>query len=316
MKFDHILFPVDFSDHCRGLNSEVEWLAARFESRVTLMHVFEIPASWYGAGAGEASLITPECLRTFVELEEQRLKDYKLNVPEERMQRIIAEGGPAWNITNWANEHDVDLIMMGTRGLGKIRGLLMGSVAAKVIHDASCPVWTDAMLHSKDNESRRDYRTLVCAIDVTDEAIPLLRFTDTLAHELGAKAHVVHAVPEAETRPSKYLDFDIHSYVMDSVRVAISKLQREAGTAFPVSIKASRIADAVSDVALEQKADLVIIGRGKAHQTLGRLRTHAYQIIRDAPCPVLSCLPVRETPSIHPETQTISQKEEEEHTLG
>jgi nucleotide-binding universal stress UspA family protein len=290
MKFDHILFPVDFSDHCRGLNSEVEWLASRFGSRVTLLHVFEIPASWYGTG--EAPLIHPEFLRDFVASEEQRLNEYKLNVPEDRIQRIIAEGGPAWHITNFAKEHEVDLIVMGTRGLGNVRGFLMGSVAAKVIHDAASPVWTDALLHPQTGADRqRDYKRIVCAIDITEEAVPLLRFTDTLAREFEAKVHIAHGVPGAETRPSKYFDFDLHACLMDSARVAISKLQREAGTDFPVSIKAFRIADAVSEVAREQSADLVVIGRGKAQQTLGRLRTHAYQIIRDAPCPVLSYLP-------------------------
>jgi hypothetical protein len=56
MKIDHILFPVDFSNHSRALNSEVEWLAAQFNSRVTLLHVLEVPTSWYGTG--EATLMT------------------------------------------------------------------------------------------------------------------------------------------------------------------------------------------------------------------------------------------------------------------
>jgi hypothetical protein len=35
-------------------------------------------------------------------------------------------------------------------------------------------------------------------------------------------------------------------------------------------------------------ADLVLIGRGSISSTLGRLRTHAYQIIQRSPCPVIS----------------------------
>lgn len=297
MEFEHILFPIDFSDHSRGLNSEVEWLASHFGSRVTIMHVFEIPTSWYGTG--EVPLINPELLQAFGESERQRLKDYSLNLQEDRIQRITAEGAPAWQITNWINEHDVDLIMMGTRGLGKVRALLMGSVAAKVIHDVYCPVWTDSLLHSHSDGRQRDYKNLVCAIDVTDEAVSVLRFTNALARKFGAKVQVVHSVPEAETRPNKYFDFDLHSYLMDWARVALSKLQREAGTEFSVSIKASAIPSAVSEVVLEQKADLLVIGRGTVQQPLGRLRTHAYQIIRDAPCPVLSCLPA-------PKGQTLS----------
>ena len=45
MTFNRILFPIDFSEHSQKLNAQVEWLAARFNSTVTLMHVFEIPSS-------------------------------------------------------------------------------------------------------------------------------------------------------------------------------------------------------------------------------------------------------------------------------
>ena len=163
----------------------------------------------------------------------------------------------------------------------KRRGLLMGSVAAKVIHDASCSLSRCLAARGCKHDTAQ-LSNLVCAIDIDDEAVSVLRFTGALARELGATVHVVHGVPEAETRPAKYLDFDLHAYLMDSARVAISKLQREAGTEFPVSIKASPIANAVSDVAMQQNADLVIIGRGKAQQTLGRLRTHSTKLFESA----------------------------------
>lgn len=306
MKFNHILFPVDFSDHCRGLNPQVEWLANHFGSRVTLLHVFEIPVSWYGTA--EAPLLDPVCLRDFAEFQNQQLQEYTLNVSEDRIERILAEGSASWHITNWANEHDVDLIVMGTRGLGNVRGLLMGSVAAKVIHDASCPIWTDAFLHS--GRQQGGYKNIVCAIDLTEEAVPLLKFAHEISQDLGAKVHLIHGVPEAETRPSKYFDVDLHSYLTESARISISKLQREAGTEFPLTIKACRIADAVSTTALDQNADLVIIGCGRTREVFGRLRTHAYQIIRDAPCPVLSYLPARESAPVHGQDQDVGVNKE------
>jgi nucleotide-binding universal stress UspA family protein len=39
---------------------------------------------------------------------------------------------------------------------------------------------------------------------------------------------------------------------------------------------------------LHHNADLVVIGRGKLQEALGRLRTNAYAIIRQSPCPVVS----------------------------
>jgi hypothetical protein len=46
--FHHILFPIDFSDRCRAVGPFVNSLAERFDARLTLMHVVQIPAGWYG----------------------------------------------------------------------------------------------------------------------------------------------------------------------------------------------------------------------------------------------------------------------------
>ena len=43
-------------------------------------------------------------------------------------------------IADFANQHHCDLIIMGTRGLGTIKGMVLGSVATKVVHQANCPV--------------------------------------------------------------------------------------------------------------------------------------------------------------------------------
>lgn len=52
----------------------------------------------------------------------------------------VAIGEPAQVIVQYAREHRVDQVFMGTRGLGAVAGLIMGSVAAKVIHLCDVPV--------------------------------------------------------------------------------------------------------------------------------------------------------------------------------
>ena len=89
MKINHILFPVDFSGHSRALNGDVEWLASHFNSRVTLLHVFEVPSSWYGTG--EIPLIIGEDILACAEAEKQQLKNYVIKTSETRTQRISAE---------------------------------------------------------------------------------------------------------------------------------------------------------------------------------------------------------------------------------
>lgn len=284
MKFDHILFPTDFSERSVALNEQVEWLADRFGSRVTLLHVLEIPATWYGAS--EASLINIDCFDALRDSAEQRLKKYAIKVPESRLERITAEGDVAGHIIDVVNEGKVDLVVMGTHGYGALQGWILGSVTAKVLHNANCPVWTDSLFHARRNH--RTISSMLCGIELVDEAVSLLRFTSELAQSLGANVRLVHSVPELQTRPNKYFDFDLHRYLTESARVDIAKVQREAGTEFPLTVSGLGISHALAEAASEREPDLVVIGRGKAQKSWGRFQTHAYEIIRYAPCPVLS----------------------------
>jgi nucleotide-binding universal stress UspA family protein len=149
-------------------------------------------------------------------------------------------------------------------------------------------VWTNARLNLKDDSPAAGFANVVCGLELTDEAVPLLHFTKEVAKRFGATVRVVHSVPKMEVRPDKYFDFDLHRYLTESARVEISKLQREAGTDFPLTISDGRIATAVAEVARDEGADLIVVGRGKCQEPFGRLRTHTYGIIREAPCPVLS----------------------------
>jgi len=60
----------------------------------------------------------------------------------ERIDTAVAEGDPAEQIINHAHARSVDLIVMGTRGLGQMKSMLLGSVSRKVINstDISCLV--------------------------------------------------------------------------------------------------------------------------------------------------------------------------------
>jgi nucleotide-binding universal stress UspA family protein len=64
----------------------------------------------------------------------------KLDALGVRYVHHIAIGDPAQVIAHFAREQKVDQIFMGTRGLGSVAGLLLGSVAAKVIHLSDAPV--------------------------------------------------------------------------------------------------------------------------------------------------------------------------------
>lgn len=51
---------------------------------------------------------------------------------------VVAEGDPASCILDTADSEQVDMIVLGSRGLGTLKGLLLGSVSQKVSHMAKC----------------------------------------------------------------------------------------------------------------------------------------------------------------------------------
>ncbi|SRR5712691_44503 len=68
----------------------------------------------------------------------------------------------------------------------------------------------------------------------------------------------------------------------------IESLQRKSRVRAPASIVIGEIASGLCEEAQNHQADLVVIGRGMVHDTPGRLGKHAYDIIRQAPCPVIN----------------------------
>ncbi|WP_455630604.1 universal stress protein [Megamonas sp.] len=57
-----------------------------------------------------------------------------------KVVKVYRTGDPAETITEYAKEIDADLIIMGSRGLGLVRGVLLGSVSKYVLEHTKCPV--------------------------------------------------------------------------------------------------------------------------------------------------------------------------------
>ena len=162
-----------------------------------------------------------------------------------------------------------------------------GSATAKVLHDTPCPVWT--VVHVEEAPAvAPDFANVLCAVDRTEDSIEIMRFACRLAQQNRGKLCPVHAVPGAEVAPEKYFDADLRLYLEQDARQAINQMQDAAGIAAQLCVGAGEVSHAVRDAALGHGADLLVIGRGHATRTLGRLRSNVYSIIREAPCPVIS----------------------------
>jgi len=288
MKYGRILFPVDFSDRCRAVAPFVSAIAKRDGALVTLATFIEAPIMWYGAA--EAPCIPEFSLPQWIEESKQGLASFATEFFAGVQTRIeVEEGEPGFSIPAFASISKTDLILMPTRGRGRFRAALLGSVAAKVLHDAECPVWTAAHAEAPPYPASPEWGNVVCAIDTTPEAPDLLRYAREIAESHGAKIHIVHAIPPlVEAGPEKYFNREFDIFLKQEARKKIGEMQKDAGTNFRLCIESGKTSAIVSAAAVEDQADLVLIGRGALARFGGTLRTNVYAIVRDSPCPVLT----------------------------
>lgn len=283
--FRHILFPVDFSERCRSVRPFVESMTQQFRSKLTLMHVVQIPTGYYGGMDGGYEILLD------VPAMEEAGKN-ELNVffePSDRVvDKVIKVGDPASEITEFAEQNQVDLVMIPTHGYGKFRSLLLGSVTAKVLHDAKCPVWTAVHTEEPDQAKHLGCKSIMGAIDLTPASAVLITRYVELARQFHAKLRLVHAVLGASADLHYGMDQALPRFLLQSAREEAARQQAEAGTNLEVCMEGGSVSKIVRAAALHHDADLLLIGRGSLHEKFGQLRTNAYSIIRDAPCPVLS----------------------------
>jgi universal stress protein A len=148
-----ILFPTDFSEPAAEARKYAIALADRLGAELHLLHVAVPPVipfpdattSWTMPATG---------LKSEVEQAEQRLAQEITSWGEARRGvSTVIIGSAVDEIVKYANEHQIDLIVVGTHGLTGITHLLIGSVAEKLVRVATCPVLT---VHPRGHQFLKD----------------------------------------------------------------------------------------------------------------------------------------------------------------
>lgn len=282
-----ILLPVDFSERAAQAARFAVPVAERFDAEIILLHV--LPA-YYEFGSVE--LGGP----ILMDLRSERQKNAQQHIAgflsEElrgrRVRRLLLEGDPAREIVECAHREQAGLIMMPTHGYGPFRRLLLGSVTAKVLHDADCPVWTTA--HAETSPPGEvALRRILCAIEQGPSALRALQWSAQLAAEFGAQLTLVHAMAELDPRTEGYyFSPEWRKFLVENAETEIAALQAKAATQAAVVLTMGPAAEMICEEARKAQADLLVIGRGAEAGILGRLTSQAYSIIRQSPCPVVS----------------------------
>jgi len=150
--FQNLLVPLDGSEHSlRALETAIQ-IAKKFDAKMTLIHVYSVtvtpvimpePTTLTPSGV---PVMTPaevtKIVETAREAGQKILADGKRKVESEHIavETVLKEGNTVQEIAKSAKEARSDLIVMGVKGISKLRELLVGSVSEGVIRQASCPV--------------------------------------------------------------------------------------------------------------------------------------------------------------------------------
>jgi nucleotide-binding universal stress UspA family protein len=137
MTAKHILACIDFSKQSTLALNEVGEYARANDSKVTLIHISDPrafippqavlqPATASNSKEQEAAL---------EKLRDQHLKDLDVEIA------VRSDHAPARAICDYAEEHDADLIVLGSHGRGGMERWLIGSVAERVVRHASSNVY-------------------------------------------------------------------------------------------------------------------------------------------------------------------------------
>jgi nucleotide-binding universal stress UspA family protein len=128
-------------DGSEGSRKALRWAAAEATARgddLELVHVWEPPQAYAPLGLG-AYPLDPEPIREAARsLLEDLVSQARELAPGIDIRGELVEGAAAHALLDHARS--ADLLVVGSRGLGGFRSLLLGSVSQQVVHHAPCPV--------------------------------------------------------------------------------------------------------------------------------------------------------------------------------
>ena len=269
-------------------------LSSRTGAELHVVHVWqELPQRWYPAA--NAAYLSRLHARQAWELLERRVEEIKDAgaVVTESHRRL---GHPADEIVGLAEELGADLIVVGSRGLGSVRRLLMGSVSEGVVHHARCPV----LVVRGGKESWPPERVVV-GDDGSESAKRAAAMGASIGKLFGADTLLVHGYPGLPRHPESLPRDEREQYesiVEDDMRRAGEALEERAaeladgaGRRPKFLVVTGDAAQALLDTAKENGTpSLVVVGsRGLSPARRVLLGSISTKVLKAATVPVLVC---------------------------
>ncbi len=302
IQFEQVLCPTDLSDASARALAHAAALARWYEAKLTVQHV----APTFDSVPMRSGSLNEAVAMAFPVSQEDVTEEMRRMV--ERVgattldPTLVAElGDPARTIVDTAVSIPADLLVMGTHGRSGFERFVLGSVTEKVLRRAPCPVLT-VPPHTSDTPSDEVlFKNILCAIDFSPASAQALGFALDLARQANGSVTLVHSIEWlAEEEPRTYAHFNVPEFRRHLIADAREQLHAlvagESGTwaAIEEVVTVGRAHREVLRLAEESPTDLIVMGaQGRGGVGLALFGSTTHQVVRGAPCPVLTVRGVR-----------------------
>lgn len=286
LSIKHILTPVDFSDRSNAAAAHAAGLVELFGADLTLMHVaptVQVASTYRSETEMEKS--------QKAQIEASRLLEAKLQSMAAEFdppaRAVLAEGEAARCIEDYVAAHDVDLLVMGTHGLGKFRRYLLGSLTSKVLYDLKIPIVTGAHLDSAEPLPSAT-GNVGCAVDLheVDDCKRILRWSSELAKLSSSKLTVIH-VPRMIDE-SLMFAAEARDAVLDKAAKDLADILTELNLAADVVVESGDPMNVITHEVKRKGCDVLVIGRTAKRGPFRVGHADGYAVIREVEIPVFS----------------------------
>jgi nucleotide-binding universal stress UspA family protein len=284
VSFVNILVATDFSPVSSTALDYALAIARRYDSRVFLTHVVSVDA--YPMVAPEVAGTTSEKQRRKAELEFGFiLESGKLRgIPHE----VIVEEGTLWaTIEALTRKHNIDLVVVGTHGIGAFKKLVIGSGAEEIFRHARLPVLTVGPAVKSEVPKEEEFKNILFATNFGPGAEREAAYAFSLAQENGARLTLLNVVPYVEEYSTEAVTNKRQRVVRELHELVPSEAELWCKPEFLMAI--GEPVEEILSLAKKINADLIVMGAKPRKSLAGNIpHTKASRIVTGATCPVLT----------------------------
>ncbi len=272
-----ILIGTDFSDASQKALQRALAIARAYHAKIYIAHV--VSSLGYTMNGPDVAASATELVTRDIHDLETRLAE--TGALDGIAHTTIVREGEIWEqLEHIIQEKHVDLVVVGTHGKTGVRKLLLGSVAQAVFRHATCPVLTVGP-HVPLTSTHVKLRHILYPTDLSLDSAQAAGYAVSLAKEQGSRLTIVHVLERPGTAEVDKREEEFEQLLRRSLPGGLPK-----NCTFRVQL--GSVDNTILELADEGRVDLIVLGLHPASARKHPHWPHAYEIAREAFCPVLT----------------------------